>query len=70
LQEAPVAEDEKLLVNLHPMHEQVLANLELLKAATQGDPVIKLAIEVLTKVDLDLKRIGCWHMGVYVTFKK
>ena len=69
-----MAEERTVSIDLHPMHEQLKANLMLLRAATpvedrvERDVYVR-AIEVLAKVEEDLKVIQCWHMGVRVIFK-
>lgn len=66
-----MADDAKIVeVSLHPMHLQVLANLAILRAATAPDEITRKAIEVLQKIDDDLKKIGCPVMSFFVKFEQ
>lgn len=53
-------------IDLHPMHQQLLANLAVLEASK--DPRAKKAIKVLKDVDKALQSIECGQMSIDVTF--
>ena len=66
-----MADDAKSVkVSLHPMHQQVLANLAILRAATAPDKRTLKAIEVLQKIDEELKTIHCPVMSLFVKFEQ
>ena len=60
---------DSVLIDLHPMHQQVAAHLKLLRAGTPANDKTRRAIEVLEKCMKELSEITCDHMGVFVTFK-
>jgi hypothetical protein len=60
----------KVRVDLHPMYDQVLANIALLEAGSPADDVTSRALEVLKNVDNQLRSIFCGGMGVFVYYRK
>jgi hypothetical protein len=56
-------------IDLHPMHLQVLANLQVLKSAKTLDAAGQKALTVLQDVDEKLRSIGCIAMGIFASFK-
>ena len=54
-------------IDLHPIHQQLLANLALLRAS--NDPKAAEAIKKLEAIEKQVKAIECDQMGIIVTFR-
>ena len=54
-------------IDLHPMHRQLVAHVELLKASR--DPKVLETIKKLESIEKQLAEIGCTQMGIETSFE-